>query len=69
MLNAPVNTTGIEGWHFHFSFYPRLLRSATVRKFMVGYEMFANPQRDFTPEYAASVLRDLSVLHYKAGKT
>ncbi|GAG74730.1 unnamed protein product, partial [marine sediment metagenome] len=35
-------------WHFHMSFYPPLLRSAEVKKFMVGYEMFANPQRDIT---------------------
>ena len=69
MHNAPVNIGGTEGWHFHFSFYPPLLRSATVRKFMVGYEMFANPQRDFTPEYAAAVLRNLSVHHYRAGET
>ncbi|MEJ2003771.1 MAG: UDP-glucose--hexose-1-phosphate uridylyltransferase [Cyclobacteriaceae bacterium] len=64
MMNAPVNTAGTEGWHFHFSFYPPLLRSATVRKFMVGYEMFANPQRDFTPEYAAKVLKGLPKEHY-----
>ena len=66
MQNAPVNTPDTEGWHFHYSFYPPLLRSANVRKFMVGYEMFANPQRDFTPEYAASVLRELPVRHYRA---
>ena len=64
MQNAPVNTPAVDGWHFHFSFYPPLLRSATVRKFMVGYEMFANPQRDFTPEYAASILRELPAVHY-----
>ncbi|MEZ4810796.1 MAG: UDP-glucose--hexose-1-phosphate uridylyltransferase [Allomuricauda sp.] len=51
-------------WHFHMSFYPPLLRSATVRKFMVGYEMFANPQRDITAESAASILRELSTEHY-----
>ena len=66
MQNAPVNIPDTEGWHFHYSFYPPLLRSATVRKFMVGYEMFANPQRDFTPEYAASVLRELPVRHFRA---
>jgi UDPglucose--hexose-1-phosphate uridylyltransferase len=38
-------------------FYPPLLRSATVKKFMVGYEMLGNPQRDFTPEYAAELLK------------
>ena len=44
-------------WHMHAHFYPPLLRSATVRKFMVGYEMFATPQRDVTPESAAERLR------------
>ncbi|MCA6074810.1 UDP-glucose--hexose-1-phosphate uridylyltransferase [Fulvivirga sedimenti] len=65
MMNAPVRTAGTDGWHFHFSFYPPLLRSATVRKFMVGYEMFANPQRDITAEYAAQVLREQSTVHFK----
>jgi UDPglucose--hexose-1-phosphate uridylyltransferase len=45
-------------------FFPPLLRSATVRKFMVGYEMLANPQRDITAESAAARLRDLSEIHY-----
>jgi len=66
MMNAPLRTKDVNGWHFHFSFYPPLLRSATVRKFMVGYEMFANPQRDFTPEYAAGVLRALPGVHYRS---
>jgi len=51
-------------WHFHMSFYPPLLRSATVKKFMVGYEMFANPQRDITAEQAADTLKALSTTHY-----
>lgn len=51
-------------WHFHMSFYPPLLRSAEVKKFMVGYEMFANPQRDITAESAAENLRKLSGVHY-----
>ena len=46
-----------EAWHFHGHFYPPLLRSATVRKFMVGYEMLATPQRDITIEDAATRLR------------
>jgi len=46
-------------WHFHAHFYPPLLRSATVRKFMVGYEMLAMPQRDITPEAAAERLRSV----------
>jgi UDPglucose--hexose-1-phosphate uridylyltransferase len=46
-------------WHLHAHYYPPLLRSATVRKFMVGYEMLANPQRDITPESAAARLREI----------
>ena len=48
-------------WHFHAHFYPPLLRSATVRKFMVGFEMLGTPQRDITPESAAARLRELAV--------
>jgi len=44
-------------WHFHAHFYPPLLRSATIRKFMVGFELLGGPQRDITPESAAEVLR------------
>ena len=47
-------------WHLHAHFYPPLLRSTTIRKFMVGYEMMAQPQRDITPESAAERLRDLA---------
>jgi UDPglucose--hexose-1-phosphate uridylyltransferase len=46
-------------WHLHAHFYPPLLRSATVRKFMVGYELLGQPQRDITPETAAQRLREL----------
>ncbi|QSA19801.1 galactose-1-phosphate uridylyltransferase, partial [Vibrio furnissii] len=49
----------------HALFYPPLLRSASVRKFMVGYEMLAETQRDLTPEQAAQRLRELSDVHYK----
>ena len=45
--------------HFHAHFYPPLLRSATIRKFMVGFEMLGTPQRDITPETAAERLREL----------
>ena len=45
-------------WHFHAHFYPPLLRSAVVRKFMVGFEMLGMPQRDLTPEAAAQRLRE-----------
>ncbi len=53
-----------ESWHLHAHFYPPLLRSATVRKFLVGYEMLAMPQRDLTPEDAAERLRACSEVHY-----
>lgn len=46
-------------WHLHAHFYPPLLRSATVRKFMVGFELLGEPQRDITPEQAAQRLRDV----------
>jgi UDPglucose--hexose-1-phosphate uridylyltransferase len=52
-------------WHLHAHFYPPLLRSATVRKFMVGFELLAEPQRDITPEQAAERLRGLSETHYR----
>jgi UDPglucose--hexose-1-phosphate uridylyltransferase len=51
--------------HLHAHFYPPLLRSATVRKFMVGYEMLSMPQRDLTPETAAERLRSLPGRHYR----
>lgn len=56
---APTDNENYDGWHWHMSFYPPLLRSATVKKFMVGYEMFAMPQRDSTPEQVASLLKKL----------
>jgi UDPglucose--hexose-1-phosphate uridylyltransferase len=65
---APVNDGDHPEWHLHMHFYPPLLRSATVKKFMVGYEMLANPQRDITPEWAAEKLRSLSEVHYKEVK-
>jgi len=52
-------------WLLHASYYPPLLRSATVKKFMVGYELLAQAQRDLTPEQAAQRLRDVSETHYK----
>ncbi|XP_068279338.1 galactose-1-phosphate uridylyltransferase [Nyctibius grandis] len=52
-------------WQLHAHYYPPLLRSATVRKFMVGYEMLAQAQRDLTPEQAAERLRNLPEVHYK----
>jgi UDPglucose--hexose-1-phosphate uridylyltransferase len=63
---APSDGQPHAEWHWHMVFYPPLLRSATVKKFMVGYEMLANPQRDITPEWSAERLRGLSEIHYKA---
>jgi UDPglucose--hexose-1-phosphate uridylyltransferase len=57
---SPVDGNPHAEWHFHAHFYPPLLRSATVRKFMVGFEMLGMPQRDITPEDAAARLRALS---------
>jgi UDPglucose--hexose-1-phosphate uridylyltransferase len=62
---APTDGREVAGWHLHAHFYPPLLRSATVRKFMVGYEMLCMPQRDLTPESAAARLRAVSEEHYK----
>lgn len=56
---APTDNESHPEWHLHAHFYPPLLRSATIRKFMVGYEMLASPQRDITPEIAAATLRNL----------
>jgi UDPglucose--hexose-1-phosphate uridylyltransferase len=56
----PTDGAAYPEWHLHAHFYPPLLRSATVRKFLVGYEMLAQPQRDITPEHAAAQLRSLA---------
>ncbi len=56
---APTDGKEHEEWHMHMHFYPPLLRSASIKKFMVGYEMLAEPQRDLTPEQCAKILRDL----------
>lgn len=58
---------GADHWQLHAHFYPPLLRSASVRKFMVGYEMLGEPQRDLTPERAVEMLRSVSgLVHYRA---
>jgi len=62
---APFDDQLHPDWTLYAHFYPPLLRSATVRKFMVGYEMLAMPQRDISPESAANRLRSLSDIHYK----
>jgi UDPglucose--hexose-1-phosphate uridylyltransferase len=56
---SPFDGSQHPEWHFHGHFYPPLLRSATVRKFMVGFEMLGTPQRDITAELAAEKLRSL----------
>jgi UDPglucose--hexose-1-phosphate uridylyltransferase len=62
---APGNGEGGEHWQLHAHFYPPLLRSATVKKFMVGYEMLAEAQRDLTPEQSAAKLQGLGEVHFK----
>lgn len=66
---APTDGKKHPEWHLHMHFYPPLLRSSSIRKFMVGYEMLAEPQRDITPEFSAEVLRRQSVVHYKVQKS
>lgn len=61
---APTDGNNNAHWHWHMTFYPPLLRGATVKKFMVGYEMFANPQRDITPEIVANQLKN--ILNHKS---
>jgi UDPglucose--hexose-1-phosphate uridylyltransferase len=58
---APTDRKNHKEWHMHMHFYPPLLRSAGIKKFMVGYEMLAEPQRDITPEQSAQVLKGLSI--------
>jgi UDPglucose--hexose-1-phosphate uridylyltransferase len=60
----PTDEQNYPEWHFHAHYFPPLLRSATVQKFMVGYELLNNPQRDITAESAAQRLRELSEVHY-----
>jgi UDPglucose--hexose-1-phosphate uridylyltransferase len=62
---APLDNADYSHWQVHAHFYPPLLRSATVKKFLVGYEMLAEAQRDLTSEQAAGRLRELSEVHFK----
>ena len=66
---APCGQGDARHWQLHAHFYPALLRSATVKKFMVGYELLAEAQRDLTPEQAAARLRDLPDVHYRHATT
>jgi UDPglucose--hexose-1-phosphate uridylyltransferase len=60
----PTDEKDRSFWHFHLHYFPPLLRSAAVKKFMVGYEMLANPQRDITAESSAARLRELPAKRY-----
>jgi UDPglucose--hexose-1-phosphate uridylyltransferase len=65
-LAGQADDAGLGHWQLHAHFYPPLLRSATVRKFMVGFEMLGEAQRDLTPETAAQRLREVSdTVHYR----
>ncbi len=64
---APFVDGPTDHWQLHAHFYPPLLRSASVRKFMVGFEMLAEAQRDLTAEQAAERLRSVSAIHYRTG--
>jgi UDPglucose--hexose-1-phosphate uridylyltransferase len=61
---SPTDGAAHPEQHFHAHFYPPLLRSASVRKFMVGFELLGTPQRDITPESAAARLREAPAVHY-----
>ena len=65
----PTDGKQYPEFHLHARFYPPLLRSATIKKFMVGYEMLAMPQRDVTPELAAARLREVAGRHYLESST
>jgi UDPglucose--hexose-1-phosphate uridylyltransferase len=62
---SPTDGESHPEWQFHVHFYPPLLRSATVKKFMVGYEMMGESQRDITPEKSAETIRNCSDIHFK----
>ncbi|MEJ2193752.1 MAG: UDP-glucose--hexose-1-phosphate uridylyltransferase [Ignavibacteriaceae bacterium] len=61
---SPTDGLDHPEWHFHMHFYPPLLRSSTIKKFMVGYEMLAESQRDITPEQSADILKKSDIVHY-----
>jgi UDPglucose--hexose-1-phosphate uridylyltransferase len=66
---APFQDRSTEHWQVHAHFYPPLLRSASVRKFMVGYELLAETQRDLSAEEAAERLRTSSPVHYRLSRS
>jgi UDPglucose--hexose-1-phosphate uridylyltransferase len=63
--SAPAGEEARKYWQLHAHFFPPLLRSVTIKKFMVGFEMLSEPQRDITPEQAAAKLREVPDIHYK----
>lgn len=65
---SPTDGSRHPEWHLHAHFYPPLLRSASIRKFLVGYELLGEPQRDLSPEAAAARLRAVSERHYTVGR-
>ena len=65
---APTDEDKHSEWHWHMVFYPPLLRSASIKKHMVGYELLAGPQRDITPEQSADLLRKSSTKHYSLNR-
>ena len=65
---APFEEGDQSHWQLHAHFYPPLLRSADIKKFMVGFEMLGEAQRDLTPEAAAERLRSVSDVHYRRGR-
>ena len=60
----PVDKKNYQYWHFHIHYFPPLLRSSTIQKFMVGYELMANPQRDITAEKSAALLKNQEEVHF-----
>lgn len=66
---GPLIKDDSQHWTFHGMYYPPLLRSATIKKHMVGYELLAQAQRDLTPEQAAEELCSLSDDHYRHPET
>jgi UDPglucose--hexose-1-phosphate uridylyltransferase len=64
MHQSPCDGKEHPGFTWHMLFYPPLLRSASIKKFMVGYELLAEPQRDITPEASAKKLKELPTKHY-----
>jgi UDPglucose--hexose-1-phosphate uridylyltransferase len=65
LARSATGAGAFEHWQLHAHFYPPLLRSASIKEFMVGYETLAEAQRDLTAELAAQTLRDQPGRHFK----